>query len=207
MQRHDERKIERQAERSDAGQAEPHPDGVELHLRQLEHGVRLLAKALRRSHAELSAALKAGQAGAATDGVTRDEVRAMLSEALGPLSVSIDRLAQSVHGLPLILSASNERMLDRAVHAGEPDFGPGGAQVFIPEAPESARSEDTQPRLTSEDWSDGAWVNGLWVTGPTGGDHSPARPFDEAPDGLDGNGQWFWNERESGAGDPGRGAP
>lgn len=185
--------------------AEVATDGVEFRLRHLEHGVRLLAETLRRSHAELSAGVRTLQGAAAADGVTRDEVRAMLGEALGPLSVSVDRLAQSVHGLPLVLSASNERLLDRAVHPTEPELGPPvEPPVFIPEALEIAQAEDAQPRLTSEDWSDGAWVNGLWVAGPRGkGDDFPARPFDEAPDGLDGNGEWFWNERGTGSGDPG----
>lgn len=81
-------------------------------VERLEDGLRLLAQALKRSHAELAGTLQ--EIREQIGGVyTADEVEAMLMAVVEPLQVSMAGMADTIHGLPLLLSSANDRLRER----------------------------------------------------------------------------------------------
>jgi hypothetical protein len=128
-------------------------------------------------------------------------VEGIVERALVPLAASLERLADAVRGLPLVVSASNERLLQRAVRRRETSAATDEHDALVVDVeaaladPLGSEDDGDQPRLTSDEWSDGAWGGDTPASGPptsSGGGVLPPRAFDQIPDGIDGNGDWFW---------------
>lgn len=97
-----------------------HIAALETRIQQLEQGVRLIAGTLRRSHSDLSREMRNLRAGSQEgERITRAEVQRMLWEAMGPLASAVERMNESVRGLPLVMNASAERLLDKAARPDE----------------------------------------------------------------------------------------
>ena len=78
-------------------------------VERLEDGLRLLAHAMKRSHAELAGTLQ--EIRKEIGGVyTADEVEALLKAVVEPLQASVAGMAETVHGLPLLLASAGERL-------------------------------------------------------------------------------------------------
>jgi hypothetical protein len=126
-------------------------DVIAARVARLEEGIRLIAEALKRVHADLAAQLDA----------LRDEVRRDVAEAdaragraaeraVHPLAQAVARLAEAVEGFPHVLSAALEDVLRRIDHAlaGPPAApkvqGPALGPPVDP-APLQARPFDLEP--------------------------------------------------------------
>jgi hypothetical protein len=82
---------------------------IELRLQRLERGVRSIADSMQRSHEELHEAIRKMEADLRErDRVTRSEIQRMLWQALGPVAASIERLSDSLRGLPATLAEGDE---------------------------------------------------------------------------------------------------
>ena len=104
----------------------PDLERIELRIRRLERGVALIADAVRRSHQQTEGAIDRMQSDLRErDRVTRSEVQRMLWQALGPLSASVEQLAQSVREVPHA-QEPEERVMQTvpAPAADPPDAGP-----------------------------------------------------------------------------------
>jgi hypothetical protein len=74
---------------------------IELRLQRLEKGVRAIADGMQRSHEQLREAIRTMDADLQErDRITRSEIQRMLWQALGPVAASIERLSESLRGLP-----------------------------------------------------------------------------------------------------------
>jgi hypothetical protein len=74
---------------------------IALRLQRVEQGVRTIADEMRRSQDQLRETLRTMEAQLRErDRVTRSEIQRMLWQALGPVAASIERLSQSLQGLP-----------------------------------------------------------------------------------------------------------
>jgi hypothetical protein len=82
---------------------------IELRLQRLERGVRTIADGMQRSHEELREAIRMMEADLRErDRVTRSEIQRMLWQALGPVAASIERLSESLRGLPPTLAEGDD---------------------------------------------------------------------------------------------------
>jgi hypothetical protein len=82
---------------------------IELRLQRLERGVKTIADGMQKSHEQLREAIRMMEADLRErDRVTRSEIQRMLWQALGPVAASIERLSESLRGLPPSLEEGDE---------------------------------------------------------------------------------------------------
>ena len=99
----------------------PDLERIELRMRRLERGIAVIADTVRRSYQQTEAAIDRMQSELRErDRVTRSEVQRMLWQALGPLSASVEELAQSVRDAPRPAEPQDRVMQPVATAAADP---------------------------------------------------------------------------------------
>jgi hypothetical protein len=135
-------------------------DHLELRIRRLERGIRVVAEAVKRSHAEVSETLRSMQVDIRErERVTRAEMQRMLWEAMGPVAASVEHLSDAIGILSAEMTTANEQLMSQdypAVTAAPDSLEPTDAMVDEPSA--------TTPPAEAEDEV-----------------HLPAQPFDLEP--------------------------
>ena len=153
---------------------------IELRLQRLERGVRTIADGMQKSHEQLREAIRMMEADLRErDRVTRSEIQRMLWQALGPVAASIERLSESLRGLPPTLAEGDGiawsrrgRRVEHHHRAAEPPEDPGQQHP-------TEELKDLPPGRSS--WTD-APADELRPDEPSPGSSSrPARAHPHAP--------------------------
>jgi hypothetical protein len=169
---------------------------LELRIRRLERSLRVVADAVKRSHAELSETLRSMQADSRErERVTRAEMQRMLWEAMGPVAASVEHLSEAIGILSSEMTTATEQLLSReypAITAASDALEPSDSPVepATPPPPEAeaeaeailpAQPFDLEPLESSEE--------------------APASPAENEGNGT-GTGteekrRWFWSLRNT----------
>lgn len=171
------------------------PRTVEERLARLEVGVRLIADTLKAVGTQLTGAVRELQAeGRERDQRQRADIERLLWDSVAPLTESVERLAEAVRGIPLVVQSSTERILGHV--AGYRTDPPAPAELGDQPEPEAAAAPvepSDEPPTTPFDL--------LPVTLPATPfdlepiEQTPNRAAERTPSGED---PWFWGSE----GDP-----
>jgi hypothetical protein len=87
---------------------------VYFRLERVEAGVKLIAETMKRAHSEVLAALReVREEETGLSGPARDEIDALVRDALYPLRADLDEVLESVNGFPHILAAATDDLAER----------------------------------------------------------------------------------------------
>ena len=164
-------------------------DHLELRIRRLERGIRVVAEAVKRSHAEVSETLRSIQVDIRErERVTRAEMQRMLWEAMGPVAASVEHLSDAIGILSGEMTTANDRLMPQeypAVTAGSEEVKGSEAVVDPPAPPAAAEAEAHLPAQPFE-------------LEPLGGsEDAAASPAGGEGSVTDERRRWFWTQRNT----------
>jgi hypothetical protein len=163
---------------------------LELRIRRLERSLRVVADAVKRSHAELSETLHSMQADSRErERVTRAEMQRMLWEAMGPVAASVEHLSEAIGILSSEMTTATEQLMTReypaiteASDAIEPSWADPATTPAVEAEAEAilpAQPFDLEPLESSEE--------------------APVSPAENEGEGLatEEKRRWFWSQRNT----------
>jgi hypothetical protein len=163
---------------------------LELRIRRLERSLRVVADAVKRSHAELSETLRSMQADSRErERVTRAEMQRMLWEAMGPVAASVEHLSEAIGILSSEMTTATEQLMSQeypavteASDAPEPSWADPATTPpadIVDEAILPAQPFDLEPLESSEE--------------------AATTPAEDEVEGSDTEERrrWFWSQRNA----------
>jgi hypothetical protein len=127
---------------------EPDMSLVYFRLERVEAGVKLIAETMKRACGEILTAIgevrdeETGLAGPA-----RDEIDALIREAVYPLRADLDELLETVNTFPHVLAAATDDLTERLAYRA--NGSNGGPQA--PEGPETGGARNHHAALIEEE--------------------------------------------------------
>ena len=113
---------------------------VYFRLERVEAGVKLIAETMKRAYSEVLAAIReVREEETGLSGPARDEIDALVREALYPIRADVDELLESVNGFPHVLAAAADDLAERLAQR---DSGPEPEWAWEAQATASDDADD-----------------------------------------------------------------
>jgi hypothetical protein len=165
---------------------------LELRIRRLERSLRVVADAVKRSHAELSETLRSMQADSRErERVTRAEMQRMLWEAMGPVAASVEHLSEAIGILSSEMTTATEQLMSReypAITEASDALEPSWADPAT--TPPVEAEAEAEPILPAQPFDLEPLESSEEATASPAENEVPAIATEEKR-------RWFWSQRNT----------